>query len=109
MEIKGDRLSTAGIRILLLAVALIPPAILITWGELSEFNINFWLLPTINVSQTVLNFEDVLIASLLSGHPHTLVALSERNSSFPRRSEVSVYGVLLHCVVRDSALSGIPL
>jgi|SRR5579872_210955 len=48
---------------LVLAAALVPPALIITWGELSEFNINLWFLPTVNVSSAFLEFEELLIAS----------------------------------------------
>ncbi|HYB04032.1 MAG TPA: hypothetical protein VED17_06200 [Nitrososphaerales archaeon] len=82
MATRGERRFTTGLRILLLVVALIPPAALIIWGELSEFNLNFWLLPIVNVSQTVLYFEDVLIASFYLITPTLLLLFLRGVSAF---------------------------
>ncbi len=51
------------VNVLALLVAVVPPTLIITWGELSEFNVNLWFLPTVNVPASFLNFEELLIAS----------------------------------------------
>jgi len=58
---------------LLLVIALIPSGILIIWGEFSEFNIDFWLLPTINISRTTLDFEQLVLAAYYLATPSLLL------------------------------------
>jgi hypothetical protein len=82
LSFRERSFSNGSLRILLLAVALIPPVILIIWGELSEFNMNFWLLPTVDVSQMVLNFENILIASYYLVTPTSLLMSLRRVSAF---------------------------
>jgi hypothetical protein len=83
-------------RILFLVVALIPPTILITWGELSQFSINFWLLPTINVSRPVLNFEEVVIAAYYLGTPSFLLLFLRSADVF--RENRRFMTLILSCV-----------
>ena len=47
----------------LLVGGLIPPTLIIIWGELSEFNVNLWFLPTVNVPASYLVFRQFLIGT----------------------------------------------
>jgi hypothetical protein len=84
------------LRILLFVVALIPPVILIAWGELSEFNIDFWLLPTINVSQTILDFEQLVLAAFYLGTPSLLLIFFRGVAAF--RENRRFLALIISCV-----------
>ena len=86
----------SGLRIFILAIALIPPAILIIWGELTEFNINFWLLPTINISQAVLDFEQVVLASYYLATPSLLLIFLRGVEAF--RENRRFLALIVSCV-----------
>jgi|SRR5579862_3866107 len=67
----------------LLALGLIPPALVIMWGELSEFNIDLWILPTVNVPPNYLVFEQFLIGTYYLLSPG-LILVFLRKSVFPK-------------------------
>ncbi len=96
MEVGVERDPKTRLRILLLVIALIPPAVLIVWGEFSEFNINFWLLPTTNVSQSVLDSENLLIAGYYLVTPSLLLWFFRQLGSF---RESRRYLILVICCI----------
>jgi len=51
------------LRPVLLISGLIPAILIIIWGEMSEFNVNLWILPTIDVPAGYLVFEQILIGA----------------------------------------------
>jgi len=57
------RMKSQKYRGITLFVALIPPFLIILWGEFSEFNINFWLLPVENVPQSFEVVQELLTAA----------------------------------------------
>jgi hypothetical protein len=71
-------------RLPLLLMALIPPALPILWGEFSEFNINFWFLPTANVSQFFINLEEIFIGAYYLVTPPLLLLYLRGTSRFCR-------------------------
>lgn len=88
---------------LLLLGALIPPALIITWGELSEFNINLWFFPTINVSPLYLNLEQVLIGAYYLVTPSLLLLYLRGLSTF-RKDNLRFLVLVLVCVASFAIL-----
>jgi hypothetical protein len=56
-----------------LFISLIPPALIILWGELSEFDINLWFMPTVNVPPSFLIFEQAIIGCYYTITPFFLL------------------------------------
>ena len=67
----------------LLVAGLIPPALIIIWGELSEFNVNLWILPTANVPAGYLVLEQFFIGAYYLLSP-VLILSFLRKSVFPK-------------------------
>ena len=81
-----------------LVAALIPPTLLILWGEFSEFNINFWFLPTANVSQFFINLEEIFIGAYYLLTPPLLLIYLRRRSVY-RHSDRRFIFLTIACIV----------
>jgi hypothetical protein len=67
---------------ILLVASLIPPALIITWGEMSEFNINLWFLPVVNVPPGYLDYEEFLIGLYYLVSPVLILTFMRKKSVF---------------------------
>jgi hypothetical protein len=73
------------LRRVLLIGGLIPAILIIIWGELSEFNVNLWILPTINVPSNYLVLEQFLIGTYYLLSPVLILAFL-RKFVFPNHN-----------------------
>jgi hypothetical protein len=71
---------------ILLAMGLIPWTVILLWGELSEFNVNLWILPIINVSSNYILFEQFLLGAYYLVSPILILSFL-RSSTFRRENE----------------------
>jgi hypothetical protein len=69
---------------ILLVAGLIPAALIITWGEMSEFNINLWILPIVNLPQVYLDYEQFLIGLYYLVSPILILTFMRKKSVFQR-------------------------
>jgi len=69
-------------RLVLLIAGLIPAIIIVIWGELSEFNVDLWILPTVNVPASFLILEQFLIGSYYLASPILILSYFRMSSIF---------------------------
>ncbi len=94
LSLKSERLRY---RFLLLIGAAVSPTIIIIWGELSEFNINTWILPTLNVPQSFIDLEQVLIGGYYLLTPILLLSYFRGVSVF-RNDNRRFLSLVLVCI-----------
>lgn len=88
---------------LILFAALIPPGLIILWGEFSEFNINFWFLPTVDVLPSFAVLEQVLIVGYFLATPFLLLVYT-RDVPIFKRDNTRFVIVVISCVASFALL-----